>query len=111
MVIKAILIGIAAFLGASFLEKTIGGTGAKGAASIAKAVIYTVAAFMILSQLGFASVIVNYAFIISLSALAVAFAVAFGIGGRDFAKKTLDSVRLGSEKGEKETAKENGDKK
>ena len=99
MVIKAILIGILAFLGASFAERAISGAGARGSAAIARAAIYVVASFMILSQLGFATVIVNYAFIISLSALAVAFAVAFGIGGKDFAKKTLDGVKLGCQMG------------
>ena len=50
------------------------------------------AAFMGLNQLGIASVIVNSAFILILAALAVAFAVAFGIGGRDFAAKTLEKL-------------------
>ena len=50
---------------------------------------------MILSQLEFATVIVNWAFIITLSALAVAFAIAFGIGGRDFAKNTLNKIDTG----------------
>ena len=94
MVIKAVLIAVAALLGAGLADKALTKTGAKAAAMIARTIIYVVAAFMILSQLGFASVIVNYAFIISLSALAVAFAVAFGIGGRDFAKRTLELVRL-----------------
>ena len=94
MLIKAILIGMAALFGANLVDSALSKSGTKIATAIAKTIIYVVAAFMILSQLGFASVIVNYAFIISLSALAVAFAVAFGIGGRDFAKKTLESVKL-----------------
>lgn len=94
MVIKAILIAILAMLAAGWVEKALSKSSAKAAAKIAASIIYVVAAFMILSQLGFASVIVNYAFIISLSALAVAFAIAFGIGGRDFAKKTLEKVQL-----------------
>ncbi len=96
MVIKAAIIAIAAYIGAgiigSITEK--GMPNAKLIPKILKAGIYVIAAFMILSQLGFASVIVNYAFIIILSSLAVAFAIAFGIGGRDFAKKTLDNVKL-----------------
>ena len=47
---------------------------------------------MILSQLEIASTIVNTAFIVTISAIAVSFALAFGLGGKDFAKKTLDKV-------------------
>jgi hypothetical protein len=103
MIIKALLIALAAYFGAnlldSFMSKNLPNT--KMVVSIVKVLIYVVAGFMILSQLDFATTIVNYAFIISLCALAVAFAIAFGIGGRDFAKKTLDKINL-----EKENAKE-----
>lgn len=51
-------------------------------------IIFTV--FMTLNQLGIAMVIVNTAFIIILGALAVAFAISFGIGGRTFAARALD---------------------
>ena len=54
--------------------------------------LVVLAGFMILSQLGIASQIVNTAFEIFLAAVAVAFALAFGLGGKDFAKKTLDKV-------------------
>ena len=47
---------------------------------------------MILSQLDFATTIVNSAFIIVMCAFAAAFAIAFGVGGKDFAKKTLNKV-------------------
>ena len=36
--------------------------------------------------------IVTIAFVVTLGAIAVAFALAFGLGGKDFAKKTLDKV-------------------
>ena len=48
---------------------------------------------MVLIQLGIATTIVSAAFIIVLGALAVAFAIAFGIGGRDFAANTLKKLR------------------
>lgn len=99
MVIKALLIALAAYFGAnlldSFMSKNL--PNAKTVVSVVKVLIYVVAGFMILSQLDFATTIVNYAFVISLCALAIAFAIAFGIGGRDFAKKTLDKVNLGKE--------------
>ncbi len=56
---------------------------------IAKATIIAVAAFMTLNQLGIATDIVNAAFIIILGAAGIAFAVAFGVGGRHFAASTL----------------------
>lgn len=96
MVIKAIIIAVIAFFGADLLESFMNKSmpEAKAAAKILKVIIYVVAGFMILSQLDFAATIVNWAFILTLSALAVAFAIAFGIGGTDFAKKTLNNVNL-----------------
>ena len=94
MIIKSIIIAAVAFFGAmlleSFLKKTM--PEAKMIPGLAKAIIYVIAGFMILSQLDFATTIVNSAFVITLCALAVAFAIAFGLGGRDFAKKTLDKI-------------------
>ena len=55
-------------------------------------VIITIGAFVTLYQLGIASSLVQSAFIIILSAFAVAFAVAFGIGGREFASHMLNKV-------------------
>ncbi len=108
MVIKALIIAIAALYGASLLDGAMSKSSLGGgvAVKILKSIIYVVAAFMILSQLEFATVIVNYAFIISISALAVAFAIAFGIGGRDFAKKTLEKVNLNTQSPNSENKEE-----
>jgi len=62
---------------------------AKLTAIVAKSAIIVVAVFMVLVQLGIATTIVSAAFIIVLGAFAVAFAISFGIGGRDFAANTL----------------------
>lgn len=59
---------------------------------IAKYIIIVFAIFMTLEQIKFASTIVNTAFLLVLGSLAVAFAVAFGIGGRDFARRQLDKL-------------------
>ena len=59
---------------------------------IVKIAIYTLAGFMILFQLELAQNIVTIAFVVTLGAIAVAFALAFDLGGKDFAKKTLDKV-------------------
>ena len=58
-------------------------------AVLAKTAILVVCVFLMLSQLGIASTLVNAAFIIVISAVAVAFAISFGIGGRKFAANML----------------------
>lgn len=69
--------------------------------------IITFVVFMTLEQLQFAQSIVSISFAIILGAIAVAFALAFGLGGREFAAKQLEKAgeALASEE-EKET-KEN----
>ncbi|WP_426350783.1 mechanosensitive ion channel [Alloiococcus sp. CFN-8] len=59
-------------------------------AMTAKWIIVFFAIFMTLNQLGIAMVVVNTAFMMILGALSVAFAIAFGVGGRDFAKRSLE---------------------
>lgn len=61
----------------------------KTIAFVSKIAIIILAAFMTLSQLGLAQTIVNQAFTIMLLGLAVAFAIAFGVGGRTFAANSL----------------------
>jgi hypothetical protein len=61
-------------------------------ATIVKYVVIVFAVFMTLDQLKFATSIVNTAFILILGGLMVAFAISFGIGGRDFAKNQLSKV-------------------
>ena len=61
-------------------------------ATLARCAILTIGSFMILSQLGIASKIVNTTFILIIGALAVAFAIAFGLGGRTFASNVLKRI-------------------
>lgn len=88
-----IILGIALLL-AAWVEGIITKKFSKSkfVASLSKAIIIVIAVFMILHQLGFAKSIVNAAFIIILGAMAVAFAVSFGIGGREFAANVLKKV-------------------
>lgn len=94
LVIKAAVIAAVAFIGAGLLDGYLSkkDSGACVLGKIAKVAIFTVAGFMILSQLELASYIVNTAFVVTLAAIAIAFALAFGLGGKDFAKKTLDKM-------------------
>ncbi len=92
LLLKALIIAFVAYIGANIAESAL----AKAmpncccVGKIAKAIILVVASFMVLSQLDFATTIVNSAFIIILCGLSLAFAIAFGIGGKDFAKNLLD---------------------
>ncbi len=92
--ISAILIMGVALFAAIWVENIIlkRFSSSKFVALIAKSLIIIVAVFMTLSQLGFAKSIVNAAFIIILGALAVAFAISFGMGGRDFASNVLKRI-------------------
>lgn len=64
----------------------------KGVALAAKTLIIILGVFVTLYQLGIASQLVNNAFLIILGAVGVAFAIAFGVGGREFASHMLNKV-------------------
>src|SRR5699024_3369816 len=59
-------------------------------AGFAKYAILVLAVFMALTQLGIATSIVSSAFILILGGLALAFGLAFGLGGKEFARKNLE---------------------
>lgn len=84
--------------GGLFLANVVGNwvrnnTKSPMSAILIKGVIIVFAVFMTLDQLQFATAIVNTAFLLILGGLMVAFALSFGLGGRDFAKHTLDKVQ------------------
>lgn len=104
-VIVAGIIALVAFTLAEFVGSLITkSTNSNLAASLVKSLIYVFAAFMVLDQLNFATGIVNQAFFLIIGAVAVAFALAFGLGGRDFARKQLEKA---DNKIEKESKKGN----
>lgn len=82
----------------SFITKT---TGSRLSGNIVKYILIVMAVFMGLNQLKFATTIVNYAFLFIIGGLAVAFAISFGMGGREFAKRQLEKVETTLEKEEK----------
>lgn len=65
---------------------------AKASALVVKAVIYVFVGFVCLSQLGVAIAVVEKTFILAITALCVAFAIAFGVGGRNFAANMLEKL-------------------
>lgn len=90
--LAAVLILAAALIVSSMAEKALRRNGMTTYAVVAKAAIIVAGVFMILSELGIASYIVNDTFHLTVLAIAVAFAIAFGIGGREFAAKALKKL-------------------
>ena len=101
-VLGAVVIFAVAFVGGGAAEKALRKSGLNAAAIVVKAAVLAVAAFMVLSQLGIAAELVNAAFKLIVAAFAVAFAVAFGIGGKDFASHALKKLEDNMDKDKKE---------
>lgn len=92
VVAALVIIGVGLWLGAlakKVLSSILQGESSRVLATIAKYSIITISIFMALDQLGVAPAIVNAAFILTLGGLALAFGLAFGLGGKDFASKYL----------------------
>lgn len=98
--LSAVLILAICFVASSIASRALVSRGHAAYGLIAKCAILTVGVFMVLSQLGIAETIVNSAFKLILAALAVAFAIAFGVGGRDFAAHTLKKLEDSMDKKE-----------
>ena len=91
-IIAAVVVLAAAVFASRITEKAMKKTSFGAYILPVRIGIFGIAVFMILNQLGIASHIVNSAFILIMAALAVAFAIAFGIGGREFAANTLRAL-------------------
>jgi hypothetical protein len=87
-----IVFGIGLYLAnlAADVIRASGTTNAGILATAARAAILVLAGAMALRQMGIANEIVNLAFGLLLGAIAVAAAIAFGIGGRDIAGRKLE---------------------
>ena len=90
--LAAVIVLTLTYFAAILAEKALRKNGMDGYALVSKAVIFVIGIFMVLNQLGIATTIVNSAFIIVVAAIAIAFAISFGIGGRTFASKQLDKL-------------------
>src|SRR5918993_945083 len=92
-IIAAILILILAALLAKFLAGIVrGATGSDVLSSIARYAIIVYAVFAALTQLGIAVQLTANTFLIVLGAVALAGAIAFGIGGREVARDILQKA-------------------
>lgn len=92
-IIAAILILILAALLANFLAGIVrGATGSNVLASVAQYAIIVYAAFAALTQLGIAVQLTANTFLILLGGVALAAAIAFGIGGREVAGEIIQKA-------------------
>src|ERR671916_676517 len=92
-IIAAILILILAALLANFLSSIVrGATGSDILASVARYAIIVYAVFAAVTQLGIAVELTAPTFLIVLGAVALAAAIAFGIGGREVARDVIEKA-------------------
>ena len=90
-IIAAILILVLATLLANFVAGIVrGATGSEVAGSIAQYGIIVFAAFAALTQLGIAEELIAPTFLILLGGVALAAAIAFGLGGQGVAKRVVE---------------------
>lgn len=97
MVLTAVLILGIGFYAGDLVKRVVMSmvkqeTESKLLGNIAKYTIITLAFFMALDQLGVAKTIVNAAFILVLGGFTIAFGLAFGLGGRETAARTLNKL-------------------
>lgn len=92
-VIAALLILLIAYFAATYVSAFVKNiSGSKLIATVTTVLIYVFAIFMTLNQLKIAQDIVMIAFIVIAGSVALAFVIAFGIGGKEFAKKQLEKI-------------------
>lgn len=90
-----VILGVGLWLGSlvkKLLSTILQGPHYKFLSTVAQVAIIAISVFMALDQLGLAASIVNAAFILTLGALALAFGLSFGLGGKDFAAKYLQKL-------------------
>lgn len=106
IIFALIILGLGIIGGQLLGQFVTNAAGSKWFGEILKYLVLALSVFMALDQLNFATSIVNTAFIFLVGAGAVAFALAFGLGGREFAKSQLSKLdnKLDSEMEKNEKA-------
>lgn len=92
IIFALIILGLGIIGGQLLGQFVTNAAGSKWFGEILKYLVLALSVFMALDQLNFATSIVNTAFMFIVGAGAVAFALAFGLGGRDFAKSQLNQL-------------------
>jgi len=95
VVLGLVIFGIGLWLGnlAGKAIETGVSVNAKLLATVARVAIWVLAGTMALNQMGLGSEIVNLAFGLTLGGIAIAVALAFGLGGRELAGRELEKWR------------------
>ncbi len=92
-VLGAVLILVVAYFAATFIGSLVRNiANSKFLETVSKGLVYIFAIFMTLNQLALAPEIVSTAFMFTMGAVALAFVLAFGLGGKEFAKKRLEKL-------------------
>lgn len=107
LLLSALVIILLGFIGSTLLGNYIRqATGNRLFGGIVKYAILIMTIFMALSQLHFGTSIVNLAFLFVIAGLSVAFALSFGLGGREFASRQLQKFEAKMEKESKNSKDE-----
>jgi hypothetical protein len=108
-IIAAVLILVLATLLANFVAGIVrGATGSDVAGSIAQYGIIVFAAFAALTQLGIAPELIAPTFLILLGAVALAAAIAFGLGGQGVARQIVEDGYQKSDEAKQKIQRQNG---
>ncbi len=92
-IIFAIIILALGLIGGKLIGNFIASSlGSRWLAGLIQATLTILAVFMAFDQLNIATSIVNTAFMFIIGGASIAFALAFGLGGRDFARNQLDKL-------------------
>ena len=101
-VLSALIILAVCYFAANVAEKAVTKASSPTLAKIVYFGVWVIGIFMTLNQLGIARSLVETAFMAIIGAFAVAVAVAFGVGGKDFAARALDRLEKENKKQDKE---------
>ncbi len=108
-VLSALIILAVCYFAANVAEKAVTKASSPTLAKIVYFGVWVIGIFMTLNQLGIARSLVETAFMAIIGAFAIAVAVAFGVGGKDFAARALDRLEKENKKQDKEKQAEKKD--
>ena len=109
-VLSAVVILCVCFFAASGAKNAVSKAMSPGLGKLLYFAVWVIGIFMALNQLGIAESLVNMAFIAIFGAFAVAVAIAFGVGGKDYAAKLLSKLTADEEKTRRKKEKEKDNK-
>lgn len=106
--LSALLILAVCYFAAHAAEKAVSKIASPTLGKIVYFGVWVIGIFMTLNQLGIARSLVETAFMAIIGAFAIAVAIAFGVGGKDFAARALDRLEKENKKNKTETPEPEG---